>query len=59
MAYAENVLIGHVYSGVNDKREYVKCGFCSDFYLKGNSCIHAFQSLQIPYSQILPVVRPL
>ena len=34
----ENVLIKCIYSvGTHGKREYVKCGFCSNFYLKGNS----------------------
>ena len=36
-------LIGRVYSSVNNvKREYVKCGLCSDFYLKGNSSHSCF-----------------
>ena len=39
----EGTLIGCVYSSVNNvKREYVKCGFCSDFYLKGNSSHSCF-----------------
>ena len=39
----ENVLIGRVYSvGAQRKQEYVKCGFCSDFYLKGNSSHSCF-----------------
>ena len=38
----ERTLIRRVYSSVNNiKREYVKCGFCSDFYLKGNS-LHSY-----------------
>ena len=39
----EVTLIGLVYSSVNNvKREYVICGFCSDFYLKGNSSHSCF-----------------
>ena len=34
----EDVLIGSTYSSSNNSEpQYVKCGFCSDFYLKGSS----------------------
>ena len=38
----EDVLTGRVYSGDSGRREYVKCDFCSDFYLKGNSSHSCF-----------------
>ena len=34
----EDVLIGSTYSSSdNSQTQYVKCGFCTDFYLKGSS----------------------
>ena len=56
----EKALMGRVYSSVNNvKREYVKCGFCSDCYLKGNSSHLCFLKSTDSYSQIHLVVRLL
>ena len=37
----DEILIGSVFSSVGKNDNYVKCGFCSGFYLKGTTTSHS------------------